>query len=118
MLLLQHHYLSQRYISPLFQSQILKSESKMRSVAILSLLLLTAAAAKNAIPSVWDGSCYYPVPDPGFRLDSYLGRWYQVAGTIAPFTRNCKCIYAQYALNVSPCYGRGQAHATFQLTLS
>lgn len=73
----------------------------MRSVAILSLLLSTAAAAKNAIPSVWDGSCYYPTPDPGFRLDTYLGRWYQVAGTIAPYTRNCKCVYAQYALNVS-----------------
>lgn len=77
----------------------------MRSVTILSLLLSTAAAAKNAVPSVWDGSCYYPTPDPGFRLDTYLGRWYQVAGTIAPYTRNCKCVYAQYALNVSAFQG-------------
>ncbi|TEA15304.1 putative lipocalin [Colletotrichum sidae] len=53
----------------------------------------------NVVPSVWDGKCFYPTPDAAFDLTSYLGRWYQVAGTIAPFTAACKCIYAQYSLN-------------------
>ena len=71
----------------------------MRSFAVLSLLAATAAA-KNAVPTFWDGSCYYPQPDIGFNLTSYLGRWYQVAGTPAPFNADCKCTFAQYALNV------------------
>ncbi|KAK4195427.1 Calycin-like protein [Triangularia verruculosa] len=71
----------------------------MRSSAVLSLLLATAAAASNAVPALWDGSCYYPAPDPGFNVTSYLGRWYQVAGTIAPYNRDCKCTFAQYGLN-------------------
>ncbi|KAL0943381.1 lipocalin-like domain-containing protein [Colletotrichum truncatum] len=53
----------------------------------------------NVVPSVWDGKCFYPAPDSAFDLESYLGRWYQVAGTIAPFTAGCKCIFAQYSLN-------------------
>lgn len=64
-------------------------------------LLAASAAAKNAVPAFYDGSCYYPKPDIGFDLNSYLGRWYQVAGTIAPYNANCKCTFAQYALNVS-----------------
>ncbi|GAB1315419.1 hypothetical protein MFIFM68171_05629 [Madurella fahalii] len=62
-------------------------------------LLAGIAAAKNAVPALWDGSCYYPKPDIGFELSSYLGRWYQVAGSITPFSRDCKCTFAQYALN-------------------
>jgi len=73
----------------------------MRAVTF-TLLPAIALAAKNAVPSLWDGSCYYPRPDIGFDLNSYLGRWYQVAGTIAPFSAECKCTFAQYALNVSP----------------
>jgi len=72
----------------------------MRTPAVLSLLA-ASAAAKNAVPALYDGSCYYPKPDIGFDLNSYLGRWYQVAGTIAPYNANCKCTFAQYALNVS-----------------
>ena len=72
----------------------------MRSFAAV-FLLAAAVAAKNAVPSLWDGRCFYPTGDIGFELDSYLGRWYQVAGTIAPFTANCKCIFAEYELNVS-----------------
>lgn len=74
---------------------------------LTGLLASTAALAKNAtssvpntVPSLWDGECFYPTPDIGFDTKSYLGRWYQVAGTVAPFTASCKCIYAQYALNV------------------
>ncbi|KXJ85329.1 Calycin-like protein [Microdochium bolleyi] len=60
----------------------------------------SAACASNVVPSLWDGECYYPTADIGFDLDSYLGgRWFQVAGTIAPFTANCKCIFAQYSLD-------------------
>ncbi|KAK0611820.1 Calycin-like protein [Immersiella caudata] len=68
----------------------------MRAASLLSLL---TTAAANAVPALYDGSCYYPQPDPGFNLTTYLGRWYQVAGTIAPYNRNCSCIFAQYALN-------------------
>jgi apolipoprotein D and lipocalin family protein len=57
-------------------------------------------ASLNAVPSSWDGTCYYPKPDIGFQLESYLGKWFQVAGTVAPFTAGCKCIQAQYELNV------------------
>ncbi|KAI9162854.1 Temperature-induced lipocalin-1 [Paramyrothecium foliicola] len=59
----------------------------------------TTPKVPNVVPSIWDGQCFYPTADSGFQLESYLGRWYQVAGTIAPFTAGCKCIYAQYALN-------------------
>ena len=75
------------------------------TTASLSLALAALAScseeALNAVPSSWDGHCYYPKADIGFQLESYLGKWYQVAGTVAPFTAGCKCIQAQYALNVS-----------------
>ncbi|KAK5651923.1 hypothetical protein OQA88_11582 [Cercophora sp. LCS_1] len=73
----------------------------MRSFTAISLLA-GLAVAKNAVPTLWDGSCCYPRPDVGFELDSYLGRWYQVAGTPEPYNRNCKCTFAQYALNAAP----------------
>lgn len=60
----------------------------------------STSAPLNAVPSSWDGSCYYPKADIGFQLESYLGKWFQVAGTVAPFTAGCKCIQAQYELNV------------------
>lgn len=60
----------------------------------------SSAVALNAVPSSWDGQCYYPKADIGFELESYLGKWFQVAGTVAPFTANCKCIQAEYELNV------------------
>jgi apolipoprotein D and lipocalin family protein len=73
----------------------------MHTNALVSLLAATAATANAAaaVPARYDGSCFYPQPDPGFNLTTYLGRWYQVAGTVAPYNRNCSCIYAQYALN-------------------
>lgn len=81
----------------------------MRSLAALSLLAAAATAscqdndtstpAPNVVPSLWDGQCFYPTGDIGFELEPYLGRWYQVAGTVAPFTAGCKCIFAEYALN-------------------
>lgn len=85
----------------------------MHSLTLLSLLAATAAAvpsqllakntstteAGNAVPASWDGACYYPKPDIGFDLNTYVGRWYQVAGTPAPYNAACKCTFAQYALN-------------------
>ncbi|TKW52742.1 Outer membrane lipoprotein Blc [Colletotrichum tanaceti] len=56
-------------------------------------------AIPNVVQSTWDGTCFYPTPDAAFDVEAYLGRWYQVAGTVAPFTAGCKCIYAQYSLN-------------------
>lgn len=55
----------------------------------------------NVTNAYYDGQCFYPEADDDFELDNYLGRWYQVAGTVAPFTAGCKCIYAEYSLNVS-----------------
>ncbi|KAK7221835.1 hypothetical protein V2G26_009838 [Clonostachys chloroleuca] len=75
----------------------------MRPQVVLGAATAAAVAATNStlsvVPSLWDGHCSYPKGDDGFQLDSYLGRWYQVAGTLAPFTANCKCINAEYALN-------------------
>ncbi|KAH7368810.1 Calycin-like protein [Plectosphaerella cucumerina] len=78
----------------------------MRSFAIVSLLAAAATATcqdtpevPNTVPSLWDGKCFYPTGDIGFQLEPYLGRWYQVAGTLAPFTAGCKCIFAEYELN-------------------
>jgi len=56
-------------------------------------------AVPNVVQSTWDGRCFYPTPDAAFDLEAYLGRWYQVAGTLAPFTAACKCIFAQYSQN-------------------
>lgn len=53
----------------------------------------------NVVRSTWDGKCFYPVADETFHLESYLGKWYQIAGTLAPFTAGCSCITAEYSLN-------------------
>lgn len=55
----------------------------------------------NVVRSTWDGKCFYPTADETFHLGSYLGTWYQLAGTVAPFTAGCTCVTANYALNVS-----------------
>ena len=44
-------------------------------------------------------SCYYPVPDAKFDLETYLGTWYQVAGTPFGPTAGARCVTANYALN-------------------
>lgn len=86
---------------PLNRSTLHKSVMRLTTIALSIGLAATASAASlNAVPSSWDGHCYYPKADIGFHLESYLGKWYQVAGTVAPFTAGCKCIQAQYALNV------------------
>lgn len=61
----------------------------------------SSTTAPAVVDATYDGSCFYPKPTDDFVLDDYLGRWYQVAGTLAPFTAGCKCIFAEYALNVS-----------------
>ncbi|KAF2748258.1 Calycin-like protein, partial [Sporormia fimetaria CBS 119925] len=43
--------------------------------------------------------CFYPIPDPSFKLDTYLGKWYQVAGYSFRETAGGECITAQYSLN-------------------
>lgn len=64
----------------------------------------SGSAALNVSDARYDGQCFYPEADDDFELKDYLGRWYQVAGTVAPFTAGCKCVYAEYSLNVSPIY--------------
>lgn len=75
-------------------------------VAAVVAVKATAALARNStqssvVDATYDGQCFYPKPTEDFELNSYLGRWYQVAGTVAPFTAGCKCIRADYSLNVS-----------------
>lgn len=70
------------------------------------------AGRLNVTDARWDGQCFYPEADDDFELDNYLGRWYQVAGTVAPFTAGCKCIYAEYSLNVSFPYHLGTLDPT------
>ena len=53
----------------------------------------------NVVRSTWDGQCFYPTADETFHLPSYLGKWFQIAGTLAPFTSGCSCITAEYSLN-------------------
>ncbi|EME80793.1 uncharacterized protein MYCFIDRAFT_140879, partial [Pseudocercospora fijiensis CIRAD86] len=50
------------------------------------------------VDASYDGQYFYPKPTSNFELDSYLGRWYQVAGTLAP-TAGCRCISADCSLN-------------------
>lgn len=57
--------------------------------------------ALGVADALWDGECFYPKPTTAFNLVQYLGRWYQVAGTPAPFTQGCTCIYAEYTLNAN-----------------
>jgi apolipoprotein D and lipocalin family protein len=88
----------------------------MQFFALLVPALAASAAASSLIPSapvttrqttavtvntaLYDGTCYYPTADPNFPdISEYLGRWYQVAGSIAIFTLGCSCVYADYTLN-------------------
>lgn len=59
----------------------------------------SASPQFDVADALWDGECFYPQATEDFELDQYLGRWYQVAGTPAPFTEGCTCIYAEYTLN-------------------
>lgn len=54
----------------------------------------------NVAAAQYDGSCFYPVPDPKFDLEAYLGTWYQVAGTPFGPTAGARCVTANYQLNV------------------
>ncbi|KAK9422592.1 putative Lipocalin-like domain-containing protein [Seiridium unicorne] len=66
-----------------------------------SISRATNTTADGINPAIYDGSCFYPVPDPIFPgdLSEYLGRWYQVAGTPFLFTAGCQCTTADYGLN-------------------
>jgi apolipoprotein D and lipocalin family protein len=54
----------------------------------------------NVAAAQYDGTCFYPVPDPKFNLNAYLGTWYQVAGTPFGPTAGARCVTANYQLNV------------------
>ncbi|KAH7082619.1 Calycin-like protein [Paraphoma chrysanthemicola] len=58
-----------------------------------------STSTPNVVASQYDGSCFYPVPDQKFDLESYLGTWYQVAGTPFGPTAGARCVTANYALN-------------------
>jgi apolipoprotein D and lipocalin family protein len=60
-----------------------------------------AQSSLAAAPALYDGKCFYPQADVAdFDLEQYLGRWYQVAGTAFGPTAGCKCVFAEYSLNV------------------
>lgn len=54
------------------------------------------------VPAQFEGEsgCTYPIPDRKFKVDKYLGTWYQVAGYTFRETEGAKCVTAQYSLNV------------------
>ncbi|EOA88007.1 uncharacterized protein SETTUDRAFT_130426 [Exserohilum turcica Et28A] len=59
----------------------------------------TTPSSPNVVAAHYDGSCFYPVPDPTFNLNKYLGTWYQVAGTPFGPTAGARCVTANYKLN-------------------
>ncbi|KAF3007606.1 hypothetical protein E8E13_007889 [Curvularia kusanoi] len=59
----------------------------------------TTTTTPNVAAAQYDGSCFYPVPDPKFNLEAYLGTWYQVAGTPFGPTAGARCVAANYSLN-------------------
>ncbi|KAL6705074.1 hypothetical protein ACN47E_007333 [Coniothyrium glycines] len=76
--------------------------------AVAAAILPRQGAPSNAttsLPNVaaaqYDGSCFYPVPDPKFDLNAYLGTWYQVAGTPFGPTAGARCVTANYQLNAN-----------------
>jgi apolipoprotein D and lipocalin family protein len=82
--------------------------SRMQMTTFLALVATASAASLrrqttsqslNVTESTWDGECFYPKPVDDFSLDSYLGRWFQVAGSSFGETAGCTCIYAEYTLN-------------------
>ncbi|EMD86373.1 hypothetical protein COCC4DRAFT_193659 [Bipolaris maydis ATCC 48331] len=75
----------------------------LASTASCSLLPRNPPTNSTTTPSVvaaqYDGTCFYPVPDATFNLNSYLGTWYQVAGTPFGPTAGARCVTANYSLN-------------------
>jgi apolipoprotein D and lipocalin family protein len=85
----------------------------MFAAAILLPFLLTVNASPAKAPkygpkhhgpstvvdAVYDGHCFYPKPYPEFKLESYLGKWYQLAATEVYFSKGCSCVSAEYKLN-------------------
>ncbi|KJZ70559.1 hypothetical protein HIM_10062 [Hirsutella minnesotensis 3608] len=52
------------------------------------------------VPVICDGKWFYPVPDGAFETESFVGRWFRVAGTKSSFTTSgCKRTIAEYAPN-------------------
>ncbi|EGX91544.1 Calycin-like protein [Cordyceps militaris CM01] len=70
----------------------------------LGATAVTKPSQTGVAPALWDGKCFYPQPDTTFALDTYPGRWYQLAGTLARFTAGCKCISARYDINDGSLY--------------
>ncbi|OAQ97357.1 hypothetical protein LLEC1_01282 [Akanthomyces lecanii] len=73
---------------------------KLQQVLLgLGVAAVTDQSHDSVAPALWDGKCFYPQADASFKLDTYPGRWYQLAGTLARFTAGCKCISARYDIN-------------------
>jgi apolipoprotein D and lipocalin family protein len=51
------------------------------------------------IASAQFGKCPQFTTQPDFKLESYLGRWYQIARLNAPFEKGGVCSVAEYYLN-------------------
>jgi hypothetical protein len=64
----------------------------------MGMFVSLVTRARQSLTSI--RSCFYPIPDAQFDLESYLGTWYQVAGTPFGPTRGARCISAKYSLNV------------------
>ena len=67
----------------------------MKKLLPLSLLLVLAACAGKPGPV---GNSAVPQPAKAVELQSYLGRWYEMARYEAPFQKGCEGVTADYSL--------------------
>lgn len=84
------------------------SNMRFLTLATAAFAITSTAAAPQPPPSpaqypvydaLYDGKCFYPKPTSKFDLNSYLGKWYQVAGYPFGFTAGARCVTAEYSLN-------------------
>lgn len=67
----------------------------MKKLLPLSLLLVLSACAGKPGPV---GNSAVPQPAKTVELQSYLGRWYEMARYEAPFQKGCEGVTADYSL--------------------
>jgi len=81
-------------------SSLILAGALVGSISASPLYRRQSSREPDVIDLHWDGQCFYPEADDDFDLDDYAGRWYQIAGSPASSTSDCKCVYAENSKNV------------------